>query len=224
MNTRSVRRSRRSSPLSVPNMSAGQTNARLMKLTRVVNAMKPELKCYQQRTDITNVTGAGAISYVSSILQGSDVVNRLGDRIRAKKVTLQYKLESGFTGIAGSTAVYGVYLIKDNQASGLVPVISGTPQAIFTNSSPLAAIIAPTVKDRFTILRSHIFGGPSVGLGNEIPLHKWVVKQDSITSYQGAGGTIASAGKNAYWIVILTDDAANTVDVSYFAELLFTDD
>lgn len=220
MNTRSGFVRRRSSNSMQSNKKT--TEQRLLTLTRKVNALNPELKSYQVSGSFTNVTAAaGQIGYVSSVAQGADVFNRIGDKIQAKELTIYFKPTGGDTG--NFQDLYGVYLIKDLESNGVVPVVSGTAQSIFANPGPLQAIINTNVKDRFKMVKRWVYAGVAVAVGNQNPYHEFKCKLNHVMNYHDATGAQTGAGKNAYYLVVLSDDAANTIDFSWYAELRFVD-
>lgn len=213
-----VARRRRSSAL------AGSTEQRLTKLIRKVNALDPELKTFQASTSFTNVDdAAGQIVYVSGIAQGVDTYRRIGDKVSIKGIDINIKVTGGNLATAGNLALYGVYLIKDLQSSGVVPVVSGTDQSIFTNPGPTQAMVNFSTKDRFKILKKWVFGSGMLAGGNTLPIHSFKYKCNAVSTYHDATTAISGAGKNAYYLVVLSDDATDTVDMAMFTEIRFTD-
>jgi len=200
------------------------TEARLLKLQRKVNALDPELKCSQASGSLSNVSDTtGSILYLSGIAAGTTVQERVGEKIHVKQLNLNVKLVSDATTTITSTAVYGVYLIKDVLSNGVVPTISGGAQAIFLNPGPTQAMINPSTKDRFKIIRKFVYGGGMAASGSQNPLVSFKVKLNHAMDFQDNSAAQTGAGKNSYYLVILTDDTADQVDFATFREILFTD-
>lgn len=222
MSTRSGGVVRRRSSNATLAMQKRTTEQRLMHLTKKVNALNPELKSFQVSGAFTDVSVAtGQIAYVTSIAQGSDVFNRIGDKISAKEITVLFKPTGGAAGTFAN--LYGLYLIKDMESNGVIPVVSGTAQSIFANPGPLQAIVNTNVKERFKIVKKWIFGGAALVGSNQIPYHEFKLKLNHVMNFHDATGANTGGGKNAYYLVALSDDASNTIDFSWYAELRFTD-
>lgn len=218
MNTRTTGRRRSSAT------GKASTEARLLKLTKKVNALDPELKCYQAAGAFTNVDDAtGQINYLTAIAQGTTIQERIGDKIQIKELFINVKLLAGAVASAASTALYGVYLIRDMQSSGVLPVVSGTAQSIFAFPGPVQAVINPVTKDRFKIVRKFVFGGGMAAGGNQLPLCTFKVKLNHVIDWHDGTTAITGAGKNAYYLVLLSDDTNDTVDFATYLEIRFTD-
>lgn len=214
---------RKRAALAKPSTLQGDsTEAKLLKLTKKVNALAPELKTLQAAGSATNVDdAAGAISYITGIAQGSDVINRVGDKICLKEINIKAKITAGFT--TGTQTLYGLYLVKDLQSNGVVPTVSGTAQSIFVNPGPVQAFVNVSTKDRFKIVRQFVFGGVPLAAGNQTDYVQFKVKCNHVMSYHDTTSAQTGSGKNAYYLVFLTDDATDTVDWAFFTELRFTD-
>lgn len=197
---------------------------RLNKLARKVNAIKPELKSFQAASAFTNVDDAtGQIVYLSGIVQGGDVNARIGDKITAKSIQVNVKIISGNSATITSLFNYGVYLVRDSQSSGVIPVVSGTAQAIFDNPGPLQAIVNDNTKDRFKIVKKWLFSAGMLASGSCQSQKTLYAKLNHTMFYHDGTTAITGAGKNAYYLVCLSDDTTDTVDMAMFTEIRFTD-
>jgi len=197
--------------------------AQVADLRRRVTRHQPELKSYQLAASFTNVvSGSGAIIYLSPIAQGTDVDDRIGDKVHMHSIAVKFKVTGGLDSTAGSLGLVGVYLIKDLQSNGVVPTVAGTSQSIFVNPGPVQAMINPTTKDRFKLIRSYVYGSYATYSGNQLPLGQFASKANHIMTYHDSTTAQTGAGKNAYYLVCLTD-SNDTTDLATYSEIRFTD-
>lgn len=183
---------------------------------------RPELKVLQGTLTFSDVNdAAGSIAHLSAIPQGSELDDRVGDRINVSKINMMFTVTGGSTNTA--TLLYSFFLVKDLESSGVVPVISGTVQSIFSSFNPTAAFTLGATKERFKILARCDFGGAVLLNGNSIDLQKRFVKTKSLTTYHDTSASQTGAGKNQYYVVMLSNDTADTVDGQCAFEIYFTD-
>lgn len=205
---------RRNTPKRAVNLAG-----KVARLSRAIG--RPEVKHFQVGGTIAPTAAAGAIAYLSGIGQGSDDFNRIGSRINLKRLHQMVMM----TTTSGVTAVlsYIIYIIKDLESSGVIPVVTGTAQAIFSNANPNQAFIQPAVKDRFKIVTQFEFAAVENLNGNRSPFRQKVLKRSDNMFYHDATGAQTGAGKNAFYIVALSNDAANTSVFTYESEFSYTD-
>lgn len=183
---------------------------------------RPEMKVLQSTLTFSNVNdSAGDIQHLSAIPQGAELDDRLGDRINVSKINMLFTLTGGSTNTA--TLVYSFYLVKDLESNGVVPVIAGTVQSIFSSFNPTAAFPLGATKERFKVLARTDFGGAMLLNGNELDLKKRFVKTKSVTTYHDTSASQTGAGKNQYYVVLLSNDTADTVDGQCAFEIYYTD-
>ena len=195
-------------------------HAKLQRLQRQVAALRPELKYYQESATLSNIGAAvGLVTYVSGIAQGSDDINRIGNQITVKSVDMNIKCVSGYS---SNPATYVVYLIRDNDSNGVLPTVSGTVNSILTGSQPINQLLR-TAEGRFKILRKKQLSGLMLASGSEQFVFTWSIKLNTILTYRGTTGAQANAGKHALYLVIVSDDASDTVDFAYSSQIGFTD-
>jgi hypothetical protein len=199
----------------------GRRQNRLVKLQRQVRALKPELKCFQLPFTFSNQAAGAAIFYASAIAQGSDVFNRLGDKISQKKVYWQCGMNQA---VGTSVTDWRLFLIRDLESNGVVPTVSGAVQAIFTSSDPDNAVIQNNTKERFKIMSVFDWHDPTVALGGERSgiRHAWV-RTGTESRYHDATANQTGAGKNAYYVVVMTNTASVTTDLDGVLEFYYTD-
>lgn len=197
----------------------------LAKLKRQVARLKPELKIFPSALAFTNVPAAGSIGYVSAIVQGSNETDRDGNQIRPQWADIIIQCTSGLPGpnVASQYLNYAAYFIKDSQSSGVIPTISGTAQSIFVGATPYTGLVQYNTKDRFKVLKEWHWNNNQLHNGTQPCLVRSRVRLGGVTDYHDTTAGQASAGKNAYYIVILTSDANGVVDFDSFVHFAYTD-
>lgn len=68
-----------------------------------------------------------------------------------------------------------------------------------------------------------MLGGVQLATGGFLDLVQFKVKCNHVMNYHDTTSAQTGAGKAAYYLVYLTDDATDTVDWATFTELRFTD-
>lgn len=197
---------------------------KLLALQRKVSALRPEVKVYTKSGAVTNVSSAaGSLVHLTDLAQGTDINDRLGNKIAPKWMQFNIKYTSDATaGIVGPQ-VYHAYIIKDKDSNGATPLISGGGgQDIFNGFGPLANQLSTSL-DRFTILRTMSWQASSLNTGNEQILKSERIRMSGHTTWDGPATTNVDAAKNHYYLVVLSDDAGNLVDFAYSYNLGFTD-
>lgn len=195
--------------------------ARVAKLQRQVNLLRPEPKENVVAIALPNVNdAAGGIQYMSAIVEGVNGNERIGNKIMMQRCNV-------LLNVGGTSASAGismkVYLVRDLQSSGVVPVVSGTAQAIFTSFDPMAAFVNFFTKDRFKIMATWSFSDIMLNLGNGSSYRSSTIRLGTESHYHDATAAQTGAGKHAYYIVVLTQNGADTTDVSGAIEWVFTD-
>jgi len=197
-------------------------SAKVTRLQRQVAVLRPELKWVTSGSSITNVDdGAGGIAYLSGISQGTDIVNRVGDYVHAKKIDINVKVVSGIES-AASHVTYRVLLVLDKDSNGTVPTIAAVANAILTGTQPINQLNRTTA-GRFKILRDKILSSTALITGANEFLWKWEVDLNHKMTFRGTAGSQAEAGKNSLYLVCLSDGTADTVDFASSQQIGFTD-
>lgn len=200
-------------------------HAKLMRLQKQVNALRPEVKMFEGSivpTFPTNTTGS--IDYISAVSQGSDNTNRIGDKISPKWIDIIVAITAGGTHSASSVDQVNFYLIKDLESNGVAPIVSGSAQSIFTSPNPVRATLNTNTRERFKIVKKWIFPYNELFSGNIPFIRQHRLNLSGVTFFHGAGSNNAAAGKNSYWMVALSTQPAVTTEVANYEYLFgFTD-
>jgi len=195
---------------------------KLLKLQRAVASLAPELKWFTSSGSVLNVNdGNGSIACVSLVAQGTDDVNRIGNQISAKKISINCKLIDGGSAV-GSVSTYTVYLVRDDDSNGIIPTVSGAANSILDGSQPINQL-QRSVENRFKILRKKVLTGAMLAAGSAHYLWNWTVPLNFKMTFRGSAGTQINVGRYGLYLVFVSDDAADTVDFAYTQHLCFTD-
>lgn len=198
------------------------TQQQLMQLKRKVARIAPEKKVNVISQSVSNVDDAtGGIAYISGLAQGVDFVNRVGERVYYDHLELNVAVTSGAS--SNFTALYAAYLVKDVMSTGAFPSIAGTPQSIFASTSPIGGHINPLMRDRFKVLRRWDFNGVAIISGNTPAMQRWSVSLSGPSEFLDTTSAVTAAGKNSYYVVILSNDSADVIDFNINGQMIFTD-
>lgn len=192
---------------------------KVTRLQRQVALLKPEVKVLYTPISQSNITqAAGFIAYVSDVLQGTGEGGRVGDNVRGVSIRLRGTMEP-----TGSTS-FRVCIIKDLDSNGVIPVIGSSANAVFENFIARTTFQNTATMKRFRVLWEQYFSAATITQGalNAGYFDSGVIKLNTVSTYVAAGGTVADAGKNQYYIIILVDDA-DTADVNARVQFKYTD-
>lgn len=203
-------------------LKASFSNWKLAKLQRKVNRLSPEVKDFVLTSVIFNPTSAaGQIDYLSALSTGASDNQRIGKKIVVKRIRLHLTTNTApVTNTANEIA--SIFLVKDKESGGVIPTIAGAATSIFSSFNPALAVQARETKDRFTILRRWDITGAAVSTGQyNIHGYRYDKRCNHIVHFSDDSATIAGSGKNAFYLVGLTND--DTFDYNYSFEMDFTD-
>jgi len=200
--------------------------AKVKALQRKVALLSPEVKVYETAITDANITAAaGAISYISDILQGTADSNRIGDKVHAKSLSIRFRIGDFGTASSSNPGTYCFTLIQDKESNGVIPSIAGGVNSIFSSFDTKSnKFILPSTSDRFKILKQKYVSANALvyGVGGG-PVWDWKVPLNSTMTFNSSAGTVADASKGALYMVTTTTDASSTIDLVYGLHLYFTD-
>lgn len=204
---------------------AKKQRVEITKLKRQVARLKPELKICPVAISFTNLPNTGAVGYLSGVAQGSNETERDGNQIRPQYIDVKIQLTSNLPTQTATTApyLYSAYIIKDMQSSGTVPTVSGTVNSMFVGNGPYTAFIQYNTRDRFKILKEFHWNNAGLNNGAQPSMKSARVRLSGVTDFHDTTAAQASAGKNAYYLVMLTNDPAALVDFDAFIQFAYTD-
>lgn len=197
-------------------------SAKVSRLQRQVAVLRPELKWVSGTSSLPNVDdAAGGIAYVSGIAQGTNVDNRVGEVVMAKRLDINVKVLSNVAAL-NTFVTYRILLILDKDSNGVVPTITAVANAIMLGSQPIN-LLNRVAAGRFKILRDKYITAGQLQSGSEANIWKWEVPLNHKMTFRGTNSTQAEAGKNSLYLVCLSDDTADVVDFASAQQLGYTD-
>lgn len=161
---------------------------------------------------------AGTITTLTQGILESDTVNgRTGTTIRPFEWQINMTLISG---VGSTNSAHRLIIFKDTMNNGTIPAITDVLDAGLFNST--YAILAAQ-QGRYKILWDETVG--VVGGSNSAVTHRHLrrkLKGDIF--YNSTGNVAASNGKNAMFMITLTDSVTvSTAGINYFFSLHYTD-
>lgn len=99
-----------------------------------VRGLNPELKFFYTTATATAFAGSGIVDCLVSIAQGSDETNRIGDRIKVKRIEIRGYVQSGNQPFDQASCA----LVIDRQMNGTVPPMNVSTTA--TTAAPFVYV------------------------------------------------------------------------------------
>lgn len=200
--------------------ASSSTSNQLRLLKRKVNALKPETKIALATGTFTNVvTAVGAISYLLQVAQGVTKSTRLGDQIRVKRIQFRMLGTSAVTTVGVCNRIF---LVRDYASIGGSFSITGGITSFLNVATSLGQVVAQNV-DRFKVIKDVTYAPLQQTSGTISGEILWDIPMDLLVDFTSTGATSSDSGKNALYIVVVTDDTAGTQDWSYSANIHYTD-
>lgn len=169
----------------------------------------------------------------SPILQGTDIVNRIGDKIKLKRIDVVVKIApySGTTGVPQAGSNCRVVIYHNKKCGGAIPTPAQMWNLSAAGSSDIMATRNEAFVKRLSILKdfSHsmvvtasVTAGTDIGVG-PIMLAKFSIYPKASVGYGNTGGVIASMIDNDYGIAYVGDGNA-CCNVRFTAKTVWTDE
>jgi hypothetical protein len=162
-----------------------------------------------------NVDSSGTVATISTIAQGLDYTNRVGDSIKMQRIEVRARTVIG----AGTKTFIRVMLVRDLDGYGTAPTVANILQS--------ADVLAPENylnKDRFSILYDEFEALNSVSVTNSVTT--FAMPHEGHIKYLGTTAAAASNGKGSLYLLLISNESAgaNTPTVTYYTRIYFTDD
>jgi len=192
----------------------GPLRVQVKKLQSFVKKFAPETKSSDTAINQLNITSAGVIQHLSTVAQGTQSDDRIGDSIIVTGLLVRGAFQTISTG-----SFYRIAIVVDKQQhTGGDPTVT----QIFEDPNPLLALPESEALERFKYLHvSEIFEGTAMSLGGQRMTYEFSWKGTLKCNYDGANG--GDIQKNGIYLVVLTDSTANTVDFVGGYRIEFTD-
>jgi hypothetical protein len=189
-------------------------------VNRRIAQLHIETKLFQKAWN-TLVNYSPTAMYVSSIPQGSDNGNRIGNKIFLKHIEVRMAAQLDASATAGGRFYVRYLLIMDRLNSGSAPSYATVMQSPTGNEleSDYANI---TQRHRFKILYDHTM--PLSVAGPACSMHVVTVPVNKTITYVGTDANASSASTNAIYAFGLSNVNALTPYLCVSNVLTFTDD
>lgn len=211
---------------------------KVAKLQKVVKGIKPEVKYAEITSSFPNISDtAGGVVHQTQIAAGTDLQNRIADKIRIKAIRLQVRIStsSNSIGVLPTNEEFSRFLLVQDlqQVSDTTPAASAI---VTTPSSPQFPTPALDSNGRFKWLwvsplfyHARITSGATVAAlitpltPSQNPIAYYTkTKCDIPVTYNGTA--TSDIQKNGLYLVCLTNLAADTLDADANIRFDFIDD
>lgn len=161
-----------------------------------------------------NISNSGTVSAISTIVQGTDYNQRIGDSIKMQHIYMGYRWQIGAS--ATKTFVRTI-LVRDLDGYGTLPTVTSILES--------ADVLAPKKylnTDRYSVLYDEVETLSSVS--ETLTVSRYFTPHEGHIKYLGTTAADASNGKGSMYIVFLSSEVTNQPRVDFYARILFTDD
>lgn len=189
---------------------AKRTAYGLNEIRKLINIETKTLDTYNG----ANISNTGTVSTISSIAQGLDYTNRVGDSIKMQHIYIGYRWQIS---TSATKTFVRTMLVRDLDGYGTIPTVTGILET--------ADVLAPKKylnTDRFSILYDEVETLSSVS--ETLTVSRYNTPHEGHIKYLGTTAADASNGKGSMYLVFLSSEATNQPRVDFNARILFTDD
>ena len=184
-------------------------------VTAIKRLVFNEQKFYDQAGTAIINNGGGNFVACNNLSQGDDASTRTGNGVGNKSITIRV---NGVWNVLSANPMHNlrVMLVKDKQPNGAFPSAATFLQNVSFQSGVKDSSLA-----RFKILYDKTMAISQYGPGGmNFKISK---RLKDFTKYSGNAGTIADIQTNAYWLYLISDQAANGPSVQYNVRYKFSD-
>lgn len=169
----------------------------------------------------TQIDTTGIMYSLSMVGQGLTSTTRVGDSIRIQHLEIR---GSVLVNSADATCNVRVMVVRDLDGYGTAP----TPADVLETTQSVAAPFSPvrfSRRSRFSVLYDELFAlqGASAG-GTASQVFSYSSAHQGHVLYLGTTAQAASDGKGSVYVLAVSDETDNKPYLSFYANLLFTDD
>lgn len=195
---------------------------KLIKIEKDVKDLKrtinKELKYRDEYTSgaLPAIPNTGNFLLLNSLAQGDSATTRTGNGVMDRSFEIKFQVAFNSASAVGQQNLR-VLLIRDKQANGSLPATANTVlQQTWWQSAKNDAN-----SDRFKILMDKCIGVSSSG--PETINFKKYIRVKTQTRYNGNAGTVADIVTGSYFLLMISDQAANGPVVQYYIRFRYTD-
>jgi len=161
-----------------------------------------------------NISNTGTVSTISTIVQGLDYNQRVGDSIKMQNIYIAYRWQIGAS--ATKTFVRTI-LFRDLDNYGTLPTVANVLESVDV-LSPKKYLNA----DRFSVLYDEVETLSSVS--ETLTVSRYSTPHEGHIKYLGTTAADASNGKGSVYLLFLSSEVTNQPRVDFYTRILFTDD
>jgi len=166
-------------------------------------------------TDNTALTAAGAVFNMTTLAQGTDDNNRIGNSILLKDVILRFTVT--INGMAAFTNARIIFLV-DKEYDGTTPAVSDILETGVSND--YLATMNPDTTKRFVVIKDYLVSLSPTNSTFSTKLYKLF---NIHTQYDGTTAVDASCKENQILMLTIADQPTNLPDFEVNARFKFYD-
>jgi hypothetical protein len=197
---------------------AKRTAAGLNEIRKLIN-IETKIRDFNQVSYAQGTTAT--LTCVSSLDEGLDFNNRVGDSIKLQDFTIRGRVN---VNSAATTSLVRVIILRDLDAYGTALVSSDVLAVSGSVGAPLSPV-AWLNRERFSILYDELFAVASgTSTGDATCQFTFHTTHSGHVLYLGTSSASASNGRGSIYVLTVSDEATNTPSVAFYSRMTFTDD
>lgn len=197
---------------------AKRTATGLNEIRKLINIETKYIPHWYSPTQIDQV---GMMYSLSQVAQGLTSTTRVGDSIRIQHIELRGAV---LLNAADTVTNVRVLVVRDLDGYGTAP----TPADVLETTNSAAAPFSPyrfQKKERFSVLYDELFALQSAAAGGTCSnVFSFATVHQGHVLYLGTTAQDVSDGKGTVYVLAVSDETTNKPYLSFYANLLFTDD
>lgn len=201
---------------------SGTLRQQVKSLQRIVKDLAPEIKYVDTSITITNLTTSGNVTHLTAVAQGDTQSTRTGNTINVRTLNWQLTARAADSANISSSLLFAIVMDRE-QVGDTAPAITD----VFSSADPVVALPNLANLERFRFLYSSgVIDCQRIGVlsGSANTLNKTFKLSWSGSikvSYNGTADT--DIQKNGIYMLVLTDDAAGSIDFEGISRIGYTD-
>jgi len=193
---------------------ARRTAVGLNEIRKLINV---ENKFFDLNANLT-ATQAGAVQYLSGIVQGVDLSQRIGDSIRIQRIIVR---GTSYVGVTSPTSLRFI-IFRDMENGGAAPAGSD----IMANAGGAGAAVSEfnyiNSQKRFVIVYDEL--STLDALSNLTSIESYEHSGLGHVNYRDTTAAVTGAAEGSLWAIALTDAGANQPTIRFSCRIIYTDD
>jgi hypothetical protein len=194
---------------------AKRTAVGLNEIRKLINI---EEKVIQVSVTSTAATTAGSLNSISSIVQGLDFTNRIGDSIKLQRIEVRGRI---YRNSSATTSLVRVLCVRDLDGYGTAPNPGDIMESVGAVDAPLSPYDYLNRK-RFSVLYDDFMSVDNTGDSSKV--FAFDVPHEGHILYLGTTAAAASNGKGSLYMLFFSDEGTNTPTYAFYSRVYFTDD